>query len=102
MIDSYTGTPMERPRFYNDAPAATPMQLNTLTLERNTVLIARVSKDAGYSIDELHVLREALKNTFPCHSVFVWYDDIEFMAVHDKAYKPEGLIGLNNETSNYY
>lgn len=84
------------------APAATPMQLNTLTLERNTVLIARVSKDTGYSMDELQALRNALKNTFPCHSVFVWYDDIEFMAVHDKGYKPEGLMGLNNETSNYY
>ena len=102
MIDSYTGTPMERPRFYNDAPVATPMQLNTLTLERNTVLIARVSKSAGYDMAELQALRDALKNTFPCHNVFVWYDDIEFMAVHDNGYKPEGLIGLNNETSNYY
>lgn len=81
---------MERPRFYNDAPAATPMQLNTLTLERNTVLIARVSQDTGYSMAELQALRDALKNTFPCHSVFVWYDDIEFMAVHDNGYKPEG------------
>lgn len=84
------------------APAAAPMQLNTLTLERNTVLIARVSKDTGYSMDELQALRNALKNTFPCHNVLVWYDDIEFMAVHDNGYKPEGLIGLNNETSNYY
>lgn len=84
------------------APAATSMQLNTLTLERNTVLIARVSKGAGYDMTELQALRDALKNTFPCHNVFVWYDDIEFMAVHDNGYKPEGLIGLNNDTSNYY
>lgn len=32
----------------NEAPNATPMQLNTLTLDRNSVLVVRVSKESGY------------------------------------------------------
>ena len=83
------------------APAATLTKLNTLTLERNTVLVARVSKDSGYDISNLQTLREALKRAFPNHEVFVWYDDVEFMAIHDKGYTAPNLEGIN-ATSNYY
>lgn len=86
---------------FDRAPAATPTQLNTLTLERNSVLVARFSKDSGYDIDELHALRKALKEMFPCHSVLVWYDDVDFMAINDKGYTPPRLEGLNDD-SNYY
>ena len=78
------------------------MQMNTLTLERNSVLIARISRNSGYGIDELEVLRKHLKEMFPCHSVFVWYDDIDFMAINDNGYKPERLDTLNDDSSHYY
>lgn len=83
------------------APSVLPAQLNTLTLERNSVLIARFSKDSGYDLDELKELRKMLKETFPCHQVLVWYGDVDFMVINDNGYKPERLIGLN-EDSNYY
>lgn len=101
MIDSFTGEYVTPTSTSCQAPAATPTKLNALTLERNTVLIARVSKDSGYGIDELRELREALKCAFPNHEVFVWYDDVEFMAIHDKGYTAPNLEGLN-ATSNYY
>ena len=82
-------------------PDLNQMQLNTLTLERNAVLIARVSRNSGYGIDELETFRKHLKDMFPYHRVFVWYDDIDFMAIHDKGYAPERMSVIN-DTSNYY
>lgn len=75
-------------------------QLNTLTLERNSVLIARVSRDEFYDAEMLQSLYKGLKNRFPCHEVFVWYDDVEFMVIHDKAYNAERITC--NEESSYY
>lgn len=86
---------------FDSAPAAAPVQLNTLTLERNSVLIARFSKDSGYDLSELHELRKTLKEMFPYHSILVWYDDVDFMIINDKGYTPPRLEGLNDE-SNYY
>lgn len=101
MIDYYTGTPQEQPKFY-DTQDLTSMQFNTLTLERNSVLIARVPKNNGYDISLLQELRKTLKEAFPCHQVIVWYDDVDFMAIHDNGYPQERLEGINNDTSNYY
>ena len=101
MIDSFTGGYVTPTPTSCQAPVSAPMKLNALTLERNTVLIARVSKDSGYCIDDLRGLREALKCAFPNHEVFVWYDDVEFMAIHDKGYTVPSLESLN-ATSNYY
>lgn len=101
MIDQIAGGCVVGTETPWQAPAATPTKLNALTLERNTVLVARVSKDSGYCIDDLRGLREALKCAFPNHEVFVWYDDVEFMAIHDKGYTAPNLEGLN-ATSNYY
>ena len=86
---------------FDKAPNAAPMQLNTLTLERNAVLVARLPKDGCYDLSELHELRKALKEMFPCHSVLVWYDDVDFMTINDKGCAPQRLEGLNSE-SNYY
>lgn len=83
------------------APIVASTQLNALTLERNAVLIARVSKDSGYDFPTLQALKSSLEHAFPNHTVFVWYDDIEFMTVQDKGYPVPNLEGLN-ATSNYY
>ena len=102
MIEYYTGTPIKQEISKgHEAPNVLPMQLNTLTLERNSVLVARFSKNSGYDLDELKELRKMLKEAFPCHQIIVWYDDVDFMAINDNGYKPERLIGLN-EDSNYY
>ncbi len=76
--------------------------LNTLTLERNTVLIAQVSRNSGYDLAELEAFRKTLKEIFPCHSVFVWWDDVDFIAIHDKGYAQERIGSLNNDSTNYY
>ena len=101
MIESITNGCATGAEILYQAPAGTLAKLNALTLERNTVLVARVSKDSDYGIDELRTLREALKCIFPNHEVFVWYDDLEFMAIHDKGYTAPSLEGIN-ATSNYY
>ena len=92
---------------YSELPAmsaqtADPMQLNTLTLERNSVLVARVSRNSGYDLNELQTLKEYLVKTFPLHTVFVWWDDIEFSAITDKAYKESMTEVANYEPSSYY
>ena len=77
------------------------MQINTLTLERNSVLVIRIDKNGGYDFAELEALQRSVKKIFPNHEVFVCYDDIDFMAIHDKGYKAERLDNLN-DSSNYY
>lgn len=100
MIDAY-GVNYIHQCIDNEPPSITPLNMNTITLERNSVLVARFSKDSGYDLDELHELRKMLKETFPCHQVIVWYNDVDFMVINDNGYKAERLTGLN-EDSNYY
>ena len=76
--------------------------LNELTLEKNSVLVARVEKNSGYDFGELQSLKNYLQKIFPNHSIFVWWDDIEFMAIHDKSYNAERMSMVNESTSNYY
>lgn len=83
------------------APVVDLKQLNTLTLERNSVLIARVPRDGWYEVSTLQTLYQSLKAAFPNHTVFVWYDDVDFMAIHDKSYAGPSLEGIN-DISNYY
>lgn len=78
-----------------------PERVSTLTLERNSTLIARFSRDSGYSIDELQELRRMLRDTFPNHQVIVWYDDVDFLVINDKGYPSERLYGVNENTSYY-
>lgn len=78
------------------AQQGTPMQLNTLTLEKNSVLVARIPNNDFYDCDTMQALYEALKDRFPMHQILVWYDDVEFMAIHDKGYMPE-RITCNDE-----
>lgn len=78
------------------------MQLNILTLERNSVLVARLAKNSGYDLDELQSLKKSLQNIFPNHQIFVWWDDIEFMAINDKSYSAERMSLVNETTPNYY
>lgn len=92
----------QRQGLYNQlAPKVDSVQLNTISLERNSTLVVRVSKDSGYTLDELQILKQNLMNIFPNHSIFIWYDDIDFMTIHDKGIKPERLDNLN-DTSSYY
>lgn len=83
-----------------DAQQGTQMQLNTLTLEKNSVLVARIPKNDFYDCEMMQALYKALKDRFPMHQVLVWYDDVEFMAIHDKGYMPERITC--NDTENYY
>ena len=103
MIEYLTACPDHQHQgLYNQlAPKIDSMQLNAISLERNSALIVRVSRDSGYDVDELRMLKQNLMNIFPNHPIFIWYDDIDFMAIHDKGFKPERLENLN-DTTNYY
>ena len=76
-----------------------PVQLNTLALERNAVLVARVKRSDFYDNEMLQALYNNLCKKFLCHTVFVWYDDVEFMSIEDKAYATKE-VPVND--SNYY
>lgn len=80
---------------------AKPERVNTLTLARNSTLVARFPRDSGYSIDELQELRRMLRDTFPNHQVIVWYDDVDFLVINDKGYPSERLYGVNEDKSYY-
>ena len=101
MIDYYTGTPVQEggPKYY-EAPDLAAMQLNTLTLERNAVLIVRIPKDGGYDLQDFESLKRIFEGTFPNHAVLFMYNDIELMAIEDKGYKAERIEV--NATQNYY
>lgn len=77
-----------------------PENLSTLTLERGSVLVVRVKRSDFYNSEMLKALYDNLCRKFPCHTVFVWYDDVEFMAIHDKSYELQEVP--INDTSNYY
>ena len=79
-----------------DAQQATPMQFNTLTLEKNSVLVARIPQNGFYDCEAMQIIYKALKDRFPMHQILVCYDDIEFMVIHDKGYRPE-RITCNDE-----
>ena len=103
MID-YLKNMSEQPRqgLYNKlAPTDAPLQLDTLTLEKNSVLVVRIPKNDFYNFEVIQDLYKALKDRFPMHQVFVWYNDVEFMVINDHGYPPE-RITCNDETSNYY
>ena len=85
-----------------EARVVDPMQLNILTLERNAVLVARVAKKSGYDYEELSALRKILKDVFPNHEVFVWYDDIDFVTIHDNGYPSERMSRVNNDNNYGY
>ena len=76
------------------------IRLDTLTLEKNSVLVARIPKNDFYDCEMMQALYKALKDRFPMHQVLVWYDDVEFMAIHDHGYPPERITC--NDTENYY
>lgn len=78
----------------------TSMQLNTLTLEKNSVLVARIPQNGFYDCEMMQALYKALKDRFPMHQILVCYDDVEFMAIHDKGYMPE-RITCNEEDNPY-
>lgn len=81
------------------------MQINSLTLDRNSTLVVRVSRESGYDYEELQEIYKSFKDRFPLHQIFVWYDDIDFMVINDNAYKPERITELNhdeNYSQNYY
>ena len=99
MIESITNGCATGAEILYQAPAGTLAKLNTLTLERNAVLIARLSKDGGYDFEDMENMKRSLKEAFPNHTVLLTYDDIDFMAIEDKGCKAERII---NDTSNYY
>ena len=80
----------------DEAQQAAPMQLDTLTLERNSVLVARIPQNGFYDCDMMQALYKSLKDRFPMHQILICYDDVEFMAIHDKGYMPE-RITCNDE-----
>ena len=85
MIENYyTGTPDHqlKPRQYESTVAPV-----SLTLEKNSVLIIRCNQQ--YDLSALNIIREQMQKAFPNNTVLVTYDDIDFLTIADKTYKPE-------------
>lgn len=64
-------------------PSITP---SALTIERNSVVVLRCSKN-DYDLDDMNVLRDYYRKVFPNNTVCVMFDDIEIEIVHDKSWK---------------
>ena len=62
-------------------------EVNALTLEKYSVLVIRCSQQ--YDLNALNTLREQVQKVFPNNTVLVTYDDIDFLTIADKSYKPE-------------
>jgi hypothetical protein len=58
-----------------------------LTLEKNSVLLLRCSKD--YYLDDLNLIQTQVQKAFPNTKVIVLYNDIVPEVIYDKTYRTE-------------
>ena len=85
MIEQYcTGQVINTPS--SSMPVAVE-QPQAFTINRNSVIILRCSKDE-YNLDDMNMLRDYYAKVFPNNSVCVMFDDIEIEIVHDKSWRP--------------
>ena len=87
-------------RIGNQDYAFPTAEKDSLTLEKDSVLVVKIPTNGNYDMSAMQCLYDDLKAKFPCHSIIMCYNDIEFTAIHDKAYPPERIE--INDTSNYY
>lgn len=69
---------------YKDALVATSMQLAIPTVQQNSVIILRVSRN-DYDLDAMNILRDYYSKIFPNNIVAIMFDDIEMEIVHDNS-----------------
>ena len=68
-----------------DVSAAIPTQFSIPTIQGNSVIILRISRN-GYNLDDMNVLRDYYSKIFPNNTIAVMFDDIEMKIVHDNSY----------------
>lgn len=83
-----------------EAPAAAPTQLAIPTIQRNSVIVLRVSRN-DYDLDEMNVLRDYYSKIFPNNTVAVMFDDIEMEIVNDNSWRKRPCAEEKYDTYNY-
>lgn len=83
-----------------EAPAAHSMQLAIPTIQRNSVIVLRVSRN-DYDLDEMNALRDYYSKIFPNNTVAVMFDDIEMEIVHDNSWRKRPCAEEKYDTFNY-
>ena len=83
-----------------EAPVAHPMQLISPTIQRNSVIVLRVSRNK-YDLDEMNTLRDYYSKIFPINTVAVMFDDIEIEIVNDNSWRKRPCAEEKYDTYNY-
>ena len=84
MIEEYyTGTPISQ--LCSSAPSAPSVALQTPTIQKNSVIVLRVSRN-DYDLDDMNTLRDYYQKLFPNNTVAVMFDDIEMHIVNDNSW----------------
>ena len=75
---------------YNPEVVATiaPSHANTLTVQKNSVIILRVSFN-DYDLDDMNRLQEYYSKVFPNNTVCVMFDNIDIEVINDQSYRKE-------------
>lgn len=72
MIDKFTHEPLpaiNKIQIGDKTYSLPTADLNTLTLEKNSVLIVKIPNDGSYDMSMVQTFYDDLKNKFPCHSI---------------------------------
>ena len=83
-----------------EAPAAISAQFSIPTVQRNSVIVLRVSRN-DYDLDEMNALRDYYSKIFPNNTVAVMFDDIEMEIVHDNSYHKRPCAEESYNAYNY-
>lgn len=85
MIEEYyTGTPISQ--LCNSSPSTPAVALQTPTIQKNSVIVLRVSRN-DYDLDDMNTLRDYYQKLFPNNTVAVMFDDIEMQIVNDNSWR---------------
>ena len=81
--------------------ATTPSYTNALTVQRNSVIILRVSFN-DYDLDDMNRLQEYYSKVFPNNTVCVMFDNIDIEVINDQSYrKARPCADISYDSYNY-
>jgi hypothetical protein len=66
--------------------ATMPSHTNALTVQRNSVIVLRVSFN-DYDLDDMNRLQEYYSKVFPNNTVCVMFDNIDIEVINDQSYR---------------
>ena len=82
------------------APTASAISVSIPTIQRNSVIVLRVSRN-DYDLDDMNILRDYYSKIFPNNTVAVMFDDIEMEIVHDNSLRKRPCAEEKYDPYNY-